>query len=83
MKKRLTCLEVKKYKRKDGTDGYKYIFVDDQDVPYVAYGDTDGLVEDVTNGEGYEPARAREYECNRDVFNGTMTVRVVLPPINL
>lgn len=81
MKKNLMLAEIKNYKRKDGTNGAKLIFLDKDDAAFLAYCDSDDAVAytpEICEDESFNPTRAREYEVTRDVFNGTMSYRVNL-----
>jgi len=74
-------IEIKNYKRKDGTAGAKLIFLDSKDEPLVGYCDAEDAVaytDQVSESETFDSTRAREYEVSRDVFNDTMTTRVQL-----
>jgi len=81
MKKSLMLIEIKNYKRKDGTNGSKLIFLDSLDQPFQAFTDPEtalNYTELVSNDEEYNSARAREYDVIRDIYNDKMVYKVQL-----
>lgn len=82
MKKKLMLVDIKNYKRKDGTNGSKLIFIDANDAPFVGFCDPD-IAEQYREWleadlDEYNSARAREYTIVKDVYNGVMTYKVDL-----
>jgi len=83
MKKNLCLVSIEPVSLTDKSTGekntrFKYIFLTEKDEALVGWSDDriEGL--EPTGEDSFNRARAREFECKLDSFNGKLTSKVVL-----
>jgi len=78
MKKNLMLFLIKPYTGKDGSQKYKYAFLDSKGDIFEGYSSELKYETELCEDEEYNAARAREWSLSRDTFNGNLITRVVV-----
>jgi len=76
MKLNLMLVRIKPYENKIGTTMYKYIFVSENNKPYVGYADQIMHEDLISDTNTFDPNRARAWEVDQDVYNDKLTYSV-------
>jgi len=72
-------IEIKKVEfKKDGTEKYKYIFLNAANEALIGWNDDKLFASEVYDAEAFDANHARPWEVQRDVYEGKLTLRVVV-----
>jgi len=82
MKLNLMLVGIKSYTGKDGDPMKKLIFLSENNQAYVGYCEASRITPEiealVTDTNTFQPARARAWEVDQDVYAGKLSYRVVV-----
>ncbi len=74
----LCLVTIKLVTFKDGTEKYKYIFLNKVGKAYIGWNEDLKYEEECINSNTFDEARARAWEVDQDVFNDKLTYKVLI-----
>jgi len=78
MTKKLMLIGIKPYVTKSGDERYKYLFLDEAGKALTGFSDYKQFEDQVYDAEVYDPGHARAWQVERDVYDGKLSLRVVI-----